>query len=79
MITEKQGLKNLAKNLREIMEDEGMTQAALAKALITRTSKRATLESRISRAINGANMPSPVFLANVCEVLEIKIEELLQD
>lgn len=72
MITETEAKAHVAANVKRLMEEQGVSQAELARRLKTH-------EMAVSRLVRGTNEPSVTFLANVSEALGVTVDTLLAE
>lgn len=72
MVTDSNGKRNIAANMRQLMADTGLKQSDIA---------RATGENRmtISNIARGAKMPGAALLSRVAEALGVTSDDLLAE
>lgn len=70
MITESDARRNIAANLRRILDERRMKQTDLAK-------RSGESDMTVSRLLRGQNAPTITILANVAEALDVSIDRLI--
>jgi len=72
VITDEQAVKNLSRNLKQLLEDREISQADLARTT-------GDSEMNVSRYVRGAVMPGVGALARLAEALHVPTDHLLAD
>ncbi len=72
MISESEVVKNLAYNVREMMNERGWSQAQLAR--------RADIpEMQISRIVRGKQQPGAFYIARLIEAFRCSFDQLIHE
>lgn len=72
VLTDKQTLRNLSRNLRSLLESREMSQADLARA-------SGEVEMQISRYVRGIQMPGAGVLSRLADALDVRADDLIRE
>lgn len=72
MISDDRARRNIAANVRRLLQDRQWTQAELAE-------KTREKQATISRIVNGLHMPRASVLARIAEAFDVSADRLLAE